>query len=35
MLALPANLIAVLACALVNYAASDRIVFLGARDSTR
>jgi putative flippase GtrA len=32
--ALPANLIAVLACALVNYAGSDRVVFLSTRDST-
>jgi putative flippase GtrA len=30
MLPLPANVIAVLACALVNYAASDRIVFLAS-----
>jgi putative flippase GtrA len=31
--AIPANLIAVLVCALVNYAGSDRVVFLAARDS--
>ena len=31
--ALLANLIAVLACSLANFAASDRAVFLGARDS--
>ena len=33
--ALPANLIAVLACAFANYAASDRVVFLSAGDPAR
>jgi len=35
MAALPANAIAVLACALVNYAASDRIVFLASEHRAR
>ena len=33
--AIPANLLAVLACSLINYFASDRMVFRGSRDVAR